>query len=81
MILHIYYLAYGHFQVVHPFYHLSDPGLIDILDEGIVFLPKSHISTLGGKVHSELTVQMSLVHQSPMILHLESLSQRTFGND
>ena len=35
-------LGYGHLQVVHPLYHFGDSRLVNIFDEGIVFLPECH---------------------------------------
>ncbi len=36
------YLSYGHLDVVHPLGHLGDPGVVHILDEGVVLRPERH---------------------------------------
>ena len=30
------HLGYGHLDVIHPLGHLADPGVVHILDEGVV---------------------------------------------
>lgn len=36
----------GLFHILHPFGHLGVPHVIDLLDEGIIFLPESHLGCL-----------------------------------
>ena len=34
------------FNIFHPFCHLGVSHIIDLLDEGVIFLPKSHLGNL-----------------------------------
>ena len=36
----------GFLHILHPFCHLGVSHIVDLLDEGVIFLPKSHLGNL-----------------------------------